>query len=276
MCTREDTKKYIILPNKKDFNEFKAKGFNSFILPLEKYSIGFDVYFSISEIKNLSNKFNIYIMINKFLHKKELFEIENLFKNFNFSNIKGIFIEDLSLTKLIPNEKIIIYQNHMINNYESINFFKSLGFENVVINNALTIEEIKEIRNKTTSKLCYFLISKNILMYSKRKLVSNYFENFNLEKTKEKYNIKEEVTKKEFIVKEENGSSTISNNVIFCANKFINELEKLDFLIINLTNINEEENIILENFNSDKLQSMINSDYYFLEKEIKYKIGDIK
>lgn len=269
--------KYLIIPNDKDLYKFKAKGFNSFILPLNNYSLGFDVYFNVDEINKYSNDMNIYLMINKFMHKDDLVNLENIINNINIDSIKGIFIEDLGVLDFFPKDKCIIYQNHMINNFFSINFFYSLGYSNVVVNNELTIKEIKEIRKKTASTLYYFIVSKNILMYSNRKLVSNYFKHYSENQEHSSYLIRESVSKKELIAKEELDSATISNNDIFCGNKYINDLEKLDYLIINLSNINQSDtNIILDNYNNSELYKLIACDYYFLENDIKYKVGDLK
>lgn len=276
---KEDKKMstYLIIPKNKDLNILKAKGFNSFILPLNTYSIGFNVYFNVEEINELSNKENIYIMINRFIHKDDLINIEKVLKAIEIERIKGIFIEDLGLLSFIPKEKVIIYQNHMINNYNSINYFNKLGFNNIVINNELTISEIKDIRKNTNSNLYYFLVSKNILLYSKRKLVSNYFKNYDLKQDKNSYKIKEIISKKELVVSEEEKESTIVNNDIFCGNKYIEELEKLDYLIINLSNIDDSDiEIILDNYKNNNLYNLINCDYYFLENDIKYKVGDLK
>ena len=48
--------KYLIIPNKKELKLYEKYNFNTFILPLEDYSIGFDVYFNIDEINELLNE----------------------------------------------------------------------------------------------------------------------------------------------------------------------------------------------------------------------------
>ena len=48
-------------------------------------------------------------------------------------------------------------------------------------------------------------------------------------------------------------------------------------LIINLSKIDDiNEKMILENYDNESLCNLIDSDYYFLENDIKYKVGDIK
>ena len=128
--------------------------FNTFILPLKDYSIGFDIYFNLDEINELSNKYNIYVIMNKFLHKN-IDEFRKIYNSFN-KNIMFI-VEDIGLTDIISKDRLIMYENHILFNYSAINYLNELGYKNVVINNDLTIDEIKEIKNKTKSNLFYFL-----------------------------------------------------------------------------------------------------------------------
>ena len=62
-------KEYLIIPNKKELDSYTKYNFNTFILPLEKYSIGFNVYYSLEEVNELSLEHNIYVIMNKFLHR---------------------------------------------------------------------------------------------------------------------------------------------------------------------------------------------------------------
>ena len=137
------------------------------------------------------------------------------------------------------------------------------------------IDEIKDIKNNTKSNLYYFYTSKNILMYSRRHLVSNFNKYFNIDNDNNKYDIKEIVSKKTLEVKEENDGSIVRYNRIFCASKYLNELSNLN-LIIDFTDINDiSKKIILDSLNDENLCNLIDSDYYFLEHDIKYKVGDL-
>lgn len=261
--------KFLIIPNNKVIKNYN---FNFFILPLKNYSIGFDVYFNINEINKLALKYDIYIIINKFLHKEELNRIDTIIKK--LKNIKGYFIEDLGLIDIIGNNKCILNQNHILSNYKAINFLFNKNIKNVVVSNELTYDELDEIRKKTKAKLYYFFINKNIIMYSERKLITNYYKNYKLH-TKNKSLILDNCNKK-LILKEENNQSVLFNYETFCASKYLNILKKYDYLIVNLSNINKEESkLILENINDNNLYKIINCDYYFLENEIKYKVKDI-
>ncbi len=266
-------KEKIILPNNKDLKIYKKYNINTFLLPLKNYSIGFNVYFNIEEINSLSEKYNIFILVNKFMHK-DIYEFNKIYNKFN-KNIKFI-VEDIGLLEIIDKDRVVLYENHILSNYKSINYLNSIGYKNVVINNDLTIKELIEIQDKTNSELYYFYISKNMLMYSRRNLVSNYNKYFNNNKDDLKYIVKEKISKQIIEVTEEDGGSVIRYNKIFCASKYLTKLNKLN-LIIDFTDIDDiNKQMILENIDNENLYNLIDSDYYFLENEIKYKVGDIK
>ena len=128
--------KFIIIPNKKELELYEKYNFNTFILPLKDFSIGFDVYFDIKEINEISKKHNVYVILNKFLHR-QIDEFRKIYNNFN-KNIKFI-VEDIGTTDVIDKDRIILFENHIISNYKAINFLKTIGYDNIVINNDLTI-----------------------------------------------------------------------------------------------------------------------------------------
>lgn len=260
---------FYVIPNNKDVV------FNNLILPLKDYSIGFDVYYTVSEINSLSKKLNISVIINKFLHKEDIKKIINIINELEIDNIKYIFVEDLGLVSLLDNNKVVVSQNHIINNYDSINYFKSLGYSNILVNNDLTINEIKEIISKTSSNLFMYFISKNNLMYSKRRLLTA-FSNYKNSDISKKEVITEKVSNHKLIIKEEKCGTCIFNKCIFAGNKYISELGSVN-KIVNLSNMDEFETMtILKYMDKVNLSDYIEIDDYFLDNVIPYKVGDIK
>lgn len=260
---------FYVIPNNKDVV------FNNLILPLKDYSIGFDVYYTVSEINSLSKKLNISVIINKFLHKEDIKNIINIINELEIDNIKYIFVEDLGLVSLLDNDKVVVSQNHIINNYDSINYFKSLGYSNILVNNDLTINELKEIISKTSSNLFMYFISKNNLMYSKRRLLTA-FSNYKNSDISKKEVITEKVSNHKLIIKEEKCGTCIFNKRIFAGNKYISELSSVN-KIVNLSNMYEfETKTILKYMDKVNLSDYIEIDDYFLDNVIPYKVGDIK
>lgn len=260
---------FYVIPNNKDVV------FNNLILPLKDYSIGFDVYYTVSEINSLSRKLNISVIINKFLHKEDIKNIINIINELEIDNIKYIFVEDLGLVSLLGNDKVVVSQNHIINNYDSINYFKSLGYSNILVNNDLTINELKEIISKTSSNLFMYFISKNNLMYSKRRLLTA-FSNYKNSDILKKEVITEKVSNHKLIIKEEKCGTCIFNKRIFAGNKYMSELGSVN-KIVNLSNMDEfETKTILKYMDKVNLSDYIEIDDYFLDNVIPYKVGDIK
>lgn len=260
---------FYVIPNNKDVV------FNNLILPLKDYSIGFDVYYTVSEINSLSKKLNISVIINKFLHKEDIKNIINIINELEIDNIKYIFVEDLGLVSLLDNNKVVVSQNHIINNYDSINYFKSLGYSNILVNNDLTINELEEIISKTSSNLFMYFISKNNLMYSKRRLLTA-FSNYKNSDILKKEVITEKVSNHKLIIKEEKCGTCIFNKRIFAGNKYISELSSVN-KIVNLSNMDEfETKTILKYMDKVNLSDYIEIDDYFLDNVIPYKVGDIK
>ena len=260
---------FYVIPNNKDVV------FNNLILPLKDYSIGFDVYYTVSEINSLSKKLNISVIINKFLHKEDIKNIINIINELEIDNIKYIFVEDLGLVSLLDNNKVVVRQNHIINNYDSINYFKSLGYSNILVNNDLTINELEEIISKTSSNLFMYFISKNNLMYSKRRLLTA-FSNYKNSDISKKEVITEKVSNHKLIIKEEKCGTCIFNKRIFAGNKYMSELSSVN-KIVNLSNMDEfETKIILKYMDKVILSDYIEIDDYFLDNVIPYKVGDIK
>lgn len=260
---------FYVIPNNKDVV------FNNLILPLKDYSIGFDVYYTVSEINSLSKKLNISVIINKFLHKEDIKNIINIINELEIDNIKYIFVEDLGLVSLLDNDKVVVSQNHIINNYDSINYFKSLGYSNILVNNDLTINELEEIISKTSSNLFMYFISKNNLMYSKRRLLTA-FSNYKNSDISKKEVITEKVSNHKLIIKEEKCGTCIFNKRIFAGNKYMSELSSVN-KIVNLSNMDEfETKIILKYMDKVNLSDYIEIDDYFLDNVIPYKVGDIK
>lgn len=255
---------FYIIPNNKE------SVFDKMILPLENYSIGFDVYYNVKEINELASKYEVSVIINKFLHKDDISNIEGVLNK--LQNVKYFFVEDLGLVSSLDKSKVVVSQNHILNNYDAVNMFYSLGYSNVLINNDLTIKEITEIKRNTNSNLFIYYIGKLNLMYSKRHLIDSFCKHKNCELCKTRH-IEEKVSKHKLIIKEEDAGTCIFNDEIFSGSKYIKELDGIN-LIVNLSNISKEETDIILNHMED-LHDVIKVDNYFLENKIEYKVGEL-
>lgn len=266
--------KLCIPKNKEQIKTINEHGFNSFILPIKNISVGFETFFTLEEAKNISENNDVYLIINKLFHYDEIDKTIELLSSISY--VKGFIIEDLGLINRLKDKNVILFQNHLNMNYEAINYYNDLGIKSVVLTNELTINEIEEIKNKVNSDLYYFMISKNNIMYSRRKLITNYLDYFNLENNKEYYEIRESVSKYKLLVCETEDGTVFINDKIFSGYGKLTELKNLiNYFIYNFSYIDEKEcNIILKNIDSLNLNEQIEFDDYFLNNEINYKVKE--
>ena len=127
-----------------NFNNIKTDGL---ILALKDYSIQSIKYFSIEEIKEIVNKYNIdiFVKINKNIFNKDLDKLKEVLIELNKINIKGIFFYDLSILKLKQELNLDINlvwdMTHMVTNSSSCNYYYNEGVKYVLLSTKLEFEQ---------------------------------------------------------------------------------------------------------------------------------------
>lgn len=255
--------------NKEYLEELKKVGIENFLFPLKDYCVGYEEFYDINEITDN------YVFINRILDNKSLDDLENVLKN--NTDIKGIVFEDFGILEIINklnlNVEKILYQSHFSTNYESIN--NNLEFvDSVIVSTDLTKEEIELILKNSKKELTIVLFGLVPAMYSRRKLITNFNEQFLLPE-KQKITVSEKISKNDFILVENdygtlgyykkyyNGFSLINNN-------------NIKYFLINPVFMNLEEQLLLINdIKNELLTTNLEYDNGFLEKSTIYKLkGD--
>lgn len=189
------TNNFLITVTNDEIKKLKVKGLN-FLFPILGYSVGYTKYYKIEEI-DIADSF---IYINRILDKETIIKLENDLKKLP-KNIVGICFTDLGVLQIVKklnlDLKLIYMQNHNTTNVVSINYYLE-NVDSVLISTDITKEEIYNILDKVNKPLVlpYFMLVD--VMYSRRKLLSNFQEEFNLPKN-EKIELSEKISKKDFI-----------------------------------------------------------------------------
>lgn len=228
------------------------------LYPLKSFCVGYDLEFTIDKIDD-------FVLVNRILDDFDLDKLKNILCN---ANIKGIVFDDLGIIDIVSNLNIkkILLLDHLATNVRSINYYLEY-VDSIVVSNDLTEDEIKYILDNANKKLVVNVFGLKTLMYSRRKLLSNYEKYHDLDKIG-KYNAK--IDNKYFkIVENDFGTK-------FYAGKYYNGLK-----LLNLDNVlyfwydpiglkkDEILNIILNNDIKN-----IDTDTLFLDKKTYYKVGD--
>lgn len=241
--------KIIVKPNsEKDIKNLIELDIDGVILPLKNLSVGSSFFMSLEDILNLKINKEKIVLINKIMHNKDLELLRDTLIKLNNSDVKKIIFYDLSVYTLskelnINNIELVIGQDHLNRSIKSNNFYNELGINYSYITSDITIDEIKEIKDNTKMKLFYTVYGRIPLFCSRRYLISNYLEYINKDKTDSNYYIKNR--EDELYINEEDNATLIYSDIINLINK-IDELDFIDYLVLDFNNIEEYKETILK------------------------------
>ena len=251
------------ISNLDDISKYEKLNIFNFLFPLKGYTIGYND-FSFNEIKNI--KGNIYVFMNRILTDNDIDEFLELDIP---KNIKGFIVEDIGLIDILKNKgyEVILFQNHLNNNYETVNYWLKYT-DSLVISTDITGDEIKKIVDSSNKPLVLPTLMYPMIMYSRRTLVSNYYRHLGMDGDKE-LNVSEKISKLNFLIKENKYGTAIFNNQILDYRDFSNELDdnKVKFYLFNL-----DTETALKALNNEIID---NTTQGFLNKKTIYKVGDI-
>lgn len=165
----------IITSNVEDRN---IKLVDGVVIGNKNFAYGLTESYSLSEIKKISNKTNIYININRIFHENDLINLKEYIIELLKIKIMGIIFSDMAVYNLVKQKSLLIYNpNTLVASCKDFNYFHNiLG---VFISPTLSIEEIKNFKDRKT-KLFYLGYGKINLFYSKRKILSNYAKKYSI------------------------------------------------------------------------------------------------
>lgn len=171
----------ILIKDILEIKEYKKVGITTFLFPLQDYCVGYENEFSVSEINEIEEE-NKFILINRLLDCDDVDKLKSILSNIK---VKGIIYEDIAVYQIIKeldlNVELIYYQNHFNSNIATINFWLDKA-SSVVICNELTKEEILNILKNAKKSVVLHALGYNQAMYSRRLLLTNFCDEFNLDK----------------------------------------------------------------------------------------------
>ena len=199
--------------------------------------------------------------MNKNIFNDEIDKLKEMLIELNKINIKGIFFYDLAILnikqELNLDVDLVWDQSHMVNNYRTCDYYYNEGVKYALLGKEITLEEIKEIVEKSKITSMVEVVSTPAIAYSKRKLLTNYYKSINKDK-KDTLEILEKVSNKYYIVKESNNGTSFYTKDIMNGTSIIKDLYSVKTPYI----IMREEGI--PDFNE-----LVNDTYTYIENECK-------
>ena len=254
------------ISNLEDIDFYQKLGISNFLFPLEGFSVGYSS-FSLEDISATNTQG--YLLVNRLLTDND---IDQFLKLQIPKNIKGIIVEDVGLFYVLKDSslELINFQNHLNNSYETVNFWTEY-YDSPVLSTDITIDEITEILDRTKKPLIINTFGYPMIMYSRRKLLSNFSKHLG-DKEKKTLNIKNSDLIK-FQLKENEYGTAIFDDHLLDIRFVTQDLDdtKIKFYLFNsefLTRETMEKAICNE--------IVTNTTDGFLHKKTIYRIGDIK
>jgi putative protease len=279
------SKKLVIPSNKEQINSL-MNYVDGFVIGLKDMSINLPTYFSLFEIKEISellhdNNKELFVSLNKNMHNYDLKYLKEVLLEFEKYDITGILYYDISIVNLKEELKLkkdlVFSEEHAVTNFATINYWNNMGANYAYLSNEITLHEIIEIHKNSNSKLLVQVFGYIPIFASERKLITNYKKYFNLKDDSDKYYIEKE--DKKYRILEDKYSTEVYSDYILEAIDEIKELEQenIEYLVFNSFDIDDNVfDYVIKSYNhieSKDLKKLItNADKGFLYKETIYKV----
>ena len=281
--------KLLIMPNSIKQTEDLINKVDGIIVGLDKLSINMPKKFSYGEIKELiklckHNNKEIFISLNKNMYNSDLPYLKEILIDLEKLNINGILYYDIALVnmkdELNLKTPLVWNQEHLTTNFLTSNYWYDFGALYTYLSSEITVTEINEICLNAKAKTMVTMFGYLPMFASRRHLVKNYLETFNIIDNS-KTNYLEKEGKIYQIIDDENGTIAYSSHVL----NGIEEVLKIktDYIVLNSFSINDDifKEVVLmyRDVNNDnvkeykeRIDSMLPTDLGFLYKETIYKV----
>lgn len=249
-------------------NDYRKAGVSAFLFGLEGYCVGYKTY-SLEEIEKIdvSNK---YIILNRVLDCKDIDNLRNIL--LKFTNIKGLIFEDIGVYNMARDMGIelemILFQNHFGTNSCSVNFWLD-RVDSMFISNEITKNEVITIVENVSKPVVLHLFGYNQVMYSRRLLLTNWSEEFEIP-NKNTNVITDRATKVKFRAIENEYGTVMYSDKIFNGKELLG-LDNVKYYYVNTMLVNHNE---VMDFLTNELHTSDNEDNGFLDKETIYKLKE--
>ena len=275
--------KLMLIPSDKSFNY----NCDSYLIGIDGLSVNMPIYFSIDEVEDLSFSNEIFISLNKNMHSSDLELLENVLVRLSKLDIKGVFFYDIAVLSIVKRLKLNIplvwAQEHMTNNYMSVNFWKDKGVEYTLLSEEISSKDIIDIKKNSDSKLIVPIFGYFPMFVSRRHLKKNYMDRFNLsDDSKINFITKEGFT---YPIVDSSVTTVYTNSYLNGIKDFVSFSDSgIDYVLLNSFLTGDKINKVLNMFKSvnednkeeyfDSLSEMFdyNVDTFFLHKESIYKV----
>ena len=190
--------KLITIPTKQNLSNIVEYS-DAILIGIDNLSVNVPDTYSIHEVEEIIKKYNqieFFVALNKNMHKCDLDNLKDALIKLDKMNIAGIFYYDIAVLEyrntLNLKVPLVWSQEHLTTNYATMNYWYNENVNYTYVSSEITLDEIIENRKNTKMKLIVPIFGYLPMFVSKRHLVENYLEYFNLDKKSSKYELEKD------------------------------------------------------------------------------------
>ena len=222
---------------------------DGYILSIKDLSVNSPFYMDINSLEEIvlklkRNQKQIFMSLNKNMFNSDLDNLKETLLKIDKLNIDGIFYYDISVLSLVKKLNLDIdlvwSQEHMTTNYLTCNYYNEKKVKYVYLSSEITLNEILEISKKTKMLTIMPVFGYLPMFNSKRHIVKNYLETFNINDNS-KINYIEKENKKYPIIDEKDGTTVYSSNIMCALEEFLMLNNNIDYVTLNSFNIDNNK-----------------------------------
>lgn len=246
---------------------------SGFVLPIDDLSINYEKTLSLDDIKVISKIKPVFVVVNKNIHNSELDYLEKVLLEIDKINVLGIIFYDISIVnlkkKLNLKAPLVWAQEHLVTNFVTINYWYEKGVDYAYLSSELTKEEMDLIAENSKAKTIINVFGYLPMFTSRRHVVDNYLDYFNLESKRSLKRIYKE-NKYYFVQDDEKGTTVYSDYIL---NILDQSFENYDYILFNSNFISDDDFYdTLLKYKENKKDYRFPFNYGFLCKETIYKV----
>lgn len=256
--------------------------YESIIVAPQEFAVANDYNLTNHQIENLvrlgnENNIKVYVLCNQMIYDEDIEALENHLKWIRSLNVTGVYFADMAVfvlaKKLAMLDKMIYGPGMTIVNSEDVKAYLDMGIQAVELANELTLDEKIAIAKSNPDQVGIVISGYLLMSYSKRKVLSNYFEYINKDMKLEKnYNLSlvERTRSGKMPIYEDANGAYIYSEYVFHSFNYLNELLAAPFKYFRIDGIFMDTTMIEDLLNAYTANILGRSDDFLVFLANKY------
>ena len=225
-----------------------------FFYVLSSYSVLNAVGFTVEEVSSIAKEYptlEIFVKMDKNFMNDEVDSLKDVLVELDQLPIEGVFFYDMAVLEIKQELSLALplvwSQTHMVSNYRTCNYFLEQGVNYALLSKEITLDEIEDISEKSDISTIVEVVSHPSVGYSRRKLVSNYYQDLE-EEGNSTLSISERITNQKYIVKEEDAGTGFLLDQVMNGTSVIASLYRMniDYVLLREEGISDFLELLLD------------------------------